>query len=73
MLFFRSILRKTADRLGQRIVLIQAGGILAFFTVRSIPEVCGAMFGVDLMVMLPAMAYLGLLDLEERRLEVERV
>ena len=62
VLFFRAILRKTADQIGQRAILIQTGGILAFFTVRSIPEVCGAMFGVDLLVMLPALAYLTLLD-----------
>ncbi len=62
VLFFRAILRRTADLLGQRFFLIQVGGILAFFTVRSIPEVCGAMFGVDLMVMLPILAYLGVLD-----------
>ncbi|RUA01627.1 MAG: hypothetical protein DSY89_04220 [Deltaproteobacteria bacterium] len=66
VLFFRAILRKTADHLGQRVVLIQAGGILAFFTVRSIPEVCGAMFGVDLMIMVPVLAYLEMLDQEGR-------
>lgn len=75
VLFFRAILRKTADQLGQRVILIQTGGILAFFTVRSIPEVCGAMFGVDLMVMVPALAYLTLLDREdiEKRSEGETV
>ena len=62
VLFFKAILRKTADKLGQRVFLIQAGGILAFFTVRSIPEVSGAMFGVDFLVMLPILAYLTILD-----------
>ena len=46
----------------ERLVLIQTGSLLAFFTVRSIPEVSGGMFGVDLMVMLPAMAYIGVLE-----------
>jgi len=64
-------LRKTADQLGQRVFLIQAGGVLAFFTVRSIPEVCGAMFGVDLMVMLPVLAYLGLLGQQEKKLATD--
>jgi len=75
VLFFRAILRKTADKVGQRVILIQTGGILAFFTVRSIPEVCGAMFGVDLLVMLPVLAYLGLLDREnvEKRSESEKI
>jgi hypothetical protein len=40
----------------------EALGILTFFTVRSIPEVSGALFGVDYMLMLPVLAYLGLLD-----------
>ncbi len=61
-LFFQAILKKTAAQVGQHNMLLQTGGILAFFTVRSIPEVCGAMFGVDLMVMLPAMAYLSILN-----------
>jgi O-antigen ligase len=38
----------------------EAAGILTFFTVRSISEVCGPMFGVDFMLMLPVLAYLGL-------------
>ena len=61
-LFLRAVRERTAERFGHRFFLLQAGGILAFFTVRSIPEVCGAMFGVDLMVMLPAIAYLVVLD-----------
>jgi len=64
VLFFKAILRKTADRLGQQVFFLQIGGMLAFFTVRSIPEVCGAMFGVDLMLMLPVLAYLGALARE---------
>jgi O-antigen ligase len=58
---------KVADRLGQRQMLVIAAGILGFFTVRSIPEVSGAMFAVDLMVMLPAMAYISLLAKEGNR------
>lgn len=71
VLFLRAIIRGFADRFDQRFFLIQAGGILAFFTVRSIPEVCGAMFGVDLMVMLPVLAYLVVLD-QQGREEEER-
>jgi O-antigen ligase len=69
ILFLRAIIRGFADRFGQRMFLIQAGGILAFFTVRSIPEVCGAMFGVDFMVLLPVLAYLVVLDQKGRELE----
>lgn len=60
-LFARALRSGIADRVGQRAALLQVGGLLAFFTVRSIPEVCGAMYAVDLMVMLPAMAYLSFL------------
>jgi len=40
----------------------EALGMLTFFTVRSIPEVSGALFGVDYMLMLPVIAYLALLN-----------
>jgi O-antigen ligase len=66
LLFLRVLKKGTADRLGQKGFLIQVGGILAFFTVRSIPEVSGAMFGIDLMLMVPVMAYLGILDRQKK-------
>ena len=47
---------------GQETMLIQAGSLLAFFTVRGMSEVCGALFGVDYMVMAAALAYLGALE-----------
>ena len=52
--------------LGTEITLIQAGALLAFFTLRGIPEVSGAMFGIDTMLMLPAMAWFSALE-EVRR------
>ncbi len=55
-----------ANRLGHRVGFVQAVGILAFFTVRGIPEVCGASYAVDLVVMVPAIAYLSLLDTASR-------
>lgn len=45
----------------EKTTFLQTAGILAFFTVRSIPEVCGVSFTIDSLVMLPAMAYLALL------------
>ncbi len=66
VLFLRALKTGAVDRLNQKVFLIQVGGILAFFSVRSIPEVCGAMFGVDLMVMLPILAYLGILDRQHK-------
>jgi len=41
--------------------LIQVGGVLAFFTLRSIPEVCGSNYAVDYLVMLPAVLYVHVL------------
>lgn len=60
--FFRALRSGVADRLGQRTALIATGAVLAFFTVRSIPEVCGAMYAIDLLLMVPAMAYLAILS-----------
>ena len=60
-LMFRAMKSRVAEALGQKRFLIQAGGILAFFTIRSIPEVCGANFAVDLLVMLPILAYVSIL------------
>lgn len=62
LLFFLA-LRKTASYdTKHKLFLIQAGGILLFFTVRGITEVSGALFNVDFMVMLPIITYLGVLD-----------
>jgi len=60
-LMFRAMKSRVAEALGQKRFLIQAGGILAFFTIRSIPEVCGSNFAVDLLVMLPILAYVSIL------------
>jgi O-antigen ligase len=61
VLFIKIMWKYTIDNPARRLFLIQAGGILAFFTVRSIPEVCGSLFAVDYMIMLPILAYLYLL------------
>lgn len=50
------------ERRSPDVLLLQVGGIIAFFSIRSIPEVCGALFGVDTLVLLPAIAYLWALD-----------
>ena len=61
VLMFRAMRSRIAEALGQKRFLVQAGGILAFFTIRSIPEVCGSNFAVDLLVMLPILAYVSIL------------
>ncbi len=63
---WRAFRRGLPKRLGQQAVFAQAVGILAFFTVRGIPEVCGGFFMVDLMVMVPAIAYLVVLHDDAR-------
>lgn len=44
------------------LTLVQAAGMLTFFTVRSYPENAAALYSVDLMVLLPAIIYIGELD-----------
>ena len=61
---FRRI--KTVRRLGQETLFVQVVGIITFFTLRSIPEVSGAMYAVDFVVLIPAMLYLGVLRREIR-------
>lgn len=58
--------RRLASRLGHEVGFVQSVGILAFFTVRSIPEVCGSNYAVDLFVMVPAIAYIVLLSKSEK-------
>ncbi len=56
---------------------VQTSALLIFFSIRGITEVSGAMFAVDLMIMVPAVAYLGILrqtiDLEAASPIVQRV
>jgi hypothetical protein len=47
---------------GERVTFIQVAAIMAFFTLRTMPENCAALYSVDLMVQLPALVYLGELD-----------
>jgi O-antigen ligase len=60
VLLFRAARRLALTRLPSDPFFYEAAGILTFFTVRSIAEVSGPMFGVDYMLMLPVLAYLGL-------------
>lgn len=58
---FRLIRRVPSD---EQVFLAQCAALLTFFTVRGIPEVSGPMFGVDYLVMLPIVAYLGAAERE---------
>lgn len=60
-LFWKAWKMDWGHEAGQHLHLVQAGGVLAFFTVRSIPEVSGAMYSIDLFLMASAIAYLTML------------
>jgi len=62
-LMFRAVkIAANKDAPRQSTFVYEALGILTFFTVRSISEVSGPLFGVDYMLMLPVIAYLSLLS-----------
>jgi O-antigen ligase len=58
--------------LEQRTMLIQVTAITMFFTLRTIPENCAALYSVDFMIQLPALVYLGELDRQLRRAIIRR-
>ena len=64
MLFFR--LQKRRARLSpeDRVCLLEAGTVMMFFTVRSIPETTTASFAVDLLVMVAVYVYLESLTVQ---------
>lgn len=61
LLFFR--LQKRSNRLSRedRLCLLEAGTVMMFFTVRSIPETTTASFAVDLLVMAAVYVYFEIL------------
>jgi O-antigen ligase len=46
----------------EQITLLQAAGILAFFTLRSYPENAAALYSVDLLLLLPAIVFIAEAD-----------
>lgn len=46
----------------ERVTFVQVAAIMTFFTLRTIPENCAALYSVDLMIQLPAIVYIGELD-----------
>ena len=57
----RAVWRPEIVPAGDSMVFAQVAGLMVFFTLRTIPENAAALFGVDLMLQLPAMVYLGVL------------
>ena len=64
-LFLKTVrhLRDFSKRHSTRIVL--AGGMLAFFSIRSIAESSGAFFGIDWLVLAPVLLYLSVVSRSE--------
>lgn len=59
---FLAAARGRAEQIGHASTFLQCVGILAFFTARGIPEVCGASFSIDTLIMVPAMAFIYLVS-----------
>lgn len=66
MMFIRCLKHRESLPPLHRLLFIQCGAMLTFFFVRSIPETTTASFSVDLLVMVPVLAYLEILDRELR-------
>jgi O-antigen ligase len=76
--FFRIVLKLAQIPVAHKHLVIQCGGVLAFLTMRSLPESTGAFFGVDWLILAPVLFYLQVVnnkqqpaqdDISHRRLE----
>ena len=72
ILFFR--LHKRSNQLNpeDRLCLLEAGTVMMFFTVRSIPETTTASFSVDMLVMIAVYVYLESLALHVKAVQRQR-
>ena len=61
MLFYKAVRKLSRLTVAHRHSLILVGGMLALFSVRTIPESTGAIFGVDWLLLAPLLLYLELL------------
>ena len=71
-LFFRLLKRRRLLRPKDRTALLEAGTVMMFFTVRSIPETTTASFAVDLLVMAAVYVYLETLTVSMARRAARR-
>jgi hypothetical protein len=62
VLFARAVLRDYARDHAEWLFLLQVGGIMAYLTIRNIPENTAALYSVDLLLHAPLLAYLGTLE-----------
>lgn len=71
-LFFRLQKRRRLLRSEDRTALLEAGTVMMFFTVRSVPETTTASFAVDLLVMVAVFVYLEALAVSPAPTSLER-
>ncbi len=62
VLLARAFRRRYARTRSERLFLVQVAGIMAYLTIRNIPENTAALFSVDLLLHAPLLVYLGALD-----------
>lgn len=62
VLYVRAWRRGYAETREEWLFMIQAGGIMAYLTLRNIPENTAALFSVDLLLHAPILAWLGTLE-----------
>jgi O-antigen ligase len=72
VLFFRLQNRRCLLRPEDRTTLLEAGTVMMFFTVRSVPETTTASFAVDLLVMAAVYVYLEALAVSPAPTSLER-
>jgi hypothetical protein len=65
ILFLKAVLKLSRLTVAHRHSVILVGGVLALFSVRTIPESTGALFGVDWLLLAPLLLYLELLTRNE--------
>jgi hypothetical protein len=72
-LFYRSLRKLTLLPARQKCILVEAGAVLAFFTLRSITETTAAAISADLLIIVPILVYLEVLDRQLRTVESRNV
>jgi len=60
-LFVRAYVQRLSWRADERDFLMQLGGVMAFLTLRNIPENTASFYSVDLLLHAPIIACLGVL------------
>ena len=62
LLLFKAARKLAQFPLTHKHLIIQSGGILAFLTMRAVPESTGAFFGIDWLILAPLLLYLHLVN-----------